>query len=411
MSPTTFARETHGANMSSGVSPLHVAHAGAVTARSQLRVALFSGNYNYVRDGANQALNRLVDYLENVVGANVRVYSATSSTPAFEPSGTLISVPSIALPGRGEYRLALGLPKKTRDDLAAFQPNVFHLSAPDWLGSKAKRFAKDAGIPVVTSLHTRFETYLEYYGMRWAQQMLERYLANFYGSSDIVLVPTSPILETFRAQGYGDRVQLWGRGVDPAAFNRSLRDLGWRHDRGIADDELVVLFFGRLVKEKGLEDFADTVAEARRQNITMRPMLIGEGPARAWAESLLPNAVFTGHLSGTELGRAVASADIFVNPSKTEAFGNVTLEAMASGLAVICADVPSGRSLITDGVNGLLCPSMAKEGYAALLENLSINPEFRQKLGNHAFEESKRHSWPSTLKSVADAYRQVTGLI
>jgi phosphatidylinositol alpha 1,6-mannosyltransferase len=379
-------------------------------AHSALRVALFSGNYNYVRDGANQALNRLVDHLEKVVGATVRVYSATSAKPAFEPSGTLISVPSLAFPGRGEYRLALGLPKRIKDDIAAFQPNVFHLSAPDWLGAKAQRFAKELGIPVVTSLHTRFETYLEYYGLNWARARMERYLATFYGSSDMVLVPTQSILETFRTRGFGDRVQLWGRGVDPNAFDPALRSLDWRRAQGIADQDIVVLFFGRLVKEKGLADFAALLAAAKSRNVLIRPLFVGDGPARAWARQQLPDAVFAGYLSGLALGRAVASADIFVNPSKTEAFGNVTLEAMASGLAVICADVPSGRSLIADAETGLLCPTMTADSYATLLERLVSDAEQRKRLAAQARKVSKAYSWPETLETVVNTYRNVTGL-
>ncbi len=379
-------------------------------ARSALRVALFSGNYNYVRDGANQALNRLVHHLETVVGATVRVYSATAPKPAFAPSGTLVSVPSLAFPGRAEYRLALGLPERIRQDVAAFRPNVIHLSAPDWLGAKAKRFAEDSGVPVVTSLHTRFETYLEYYGLDWVRGVMERYLDRFYRTSNIVLVPTQPILETFKAQGFGDRVQLWGRGVDPNAFSPTLRSLDWRRALGIGDQDLVVLFFGRLVKEKGLADFAALIAAAKANNVTIKPLLVGDGPARDWAAQRMPGAIFAGHLSGVDLGRAVASADIFVNPSKTEAFGNVTLEAMASGLAVICADVPSGRALIVDGETGLLCPTMSADSYAALLKRLSDDTSLRSRLAASAFSASKSHGWPETLNCVVNAYRKVTGL-
>jgi phosphatidylinositol alpha 1,6-mannosyltransferase len=397
-------------------SPSHVADEAAsvpphqMEPRSALRIALFSGNYNYVRDGANQALNRLVDHLETSVGAAVRVYSPTSPTPAFAPNGTLVSVPSIAIPGRGEYRLALGLPKSIRADIAAFAPNVVHLSAPDWLGSAAKRFAHEHSIPVVTSLHTRFETYLSYYGMRWARARMERYLARFYGTSDLVLVPTPPLLDEFRARGFADRVALWGRGVDPRAFHPSFRSLAWRRQHGIADDERVVLFFGRLVKEKGVSDFAAMLAVARTKGAVIRPLLVGEGPARAWVAAELPGAVFTGHLSGMDLGRAVASADIFVNPSLTEAFGNVTLEAMASGLATICADVPSGRALIAQGETGLLCSNMTASGYADVLCALVANPTLRHQLSTNAFAASQDYTWSETLDAVVAAYRKVTRL-
>ncbi|MCB2086944.1 MAG: glycosyltransferase, partial [Sphingomonadaceae bacterium] len=129
-----------------------------------LRIALFSGNYNYVRDGANQALNRLAEYLLRQ-GAALRVYAPTTDTPAFEPTGDLVSVPSVAIPGRAEYRVPLGLSKANRADLAEFAPNVIHTSSPDPTGHAAVRWARANDIPVLASVHTRFETYPRYYGL------------------------------------------------------------------------------------------------------------------------------------------------------------------------------------------------------------------------------------------------------
>src|SRR3954468_16984356 len=133
---------------------------------SDLRVALFSGNYNYVRDGANQALNRLVGYLLRE-GAQVRIYSSPFPEPAFEPTGDLVSLPSIAIPGRPEYRLGLGLSASARRDLAQFLPNVVHISAPDIIGHRAVSWARARQVPAVASVHTRFETYLAYYRLQW----------------------------------------------------------------------------------------------------------------------------------------------------------------------------------------------------------------------------------------------------
>src|SRR6266540_2177804 len=149
----------------------------------KLRVALFSGNYNYTRDGANQALNRLVGHLLEA-GAEVRVYSPTSARPAFPPTGELVSVRSIALPGRGEYRAALPLPRPVRRDIEAFAPTIIHLSAPDLLGFQAQQLGRRLGVPVVSSLHTRFETYLAYYGLGWLRAAVERYLQRFYAGCD-----------------------------------------------------------------------------------------------------------------------------------------------------------------------------------------------------------------------------------
>ena len=124
---------------------------------SGLRIALFSGNYNMTVDGANKALNRLVEYLQRQ-GATVRVYSPTTDTPAFEPQGTLVSLPSVAIPTRPEYRWPLGIDARVRADLDSFDPHVLHISAPDWSARAAVRWARGRGIPVLASVHTRFET-------------------------------------------------------------------------------------------------------------------------------------------------------------------------------------------------------------------------------------------------------------
>src|SRR5687768_8622576 len=122
---------------------------------ADLRIALFSGNYNYVRDGANQALNQLADYLLRQ-GAAVRVYSPTADEPAFAATGELVSVPSLPFPGgRGEYRFPLALSPRVRRDLAAFAPNILHASSPDVVGHRAVSWARKRSIPVLASVHTR----------------------------------------------------------------------------------------------------------------------------------------------------------------------------------------------------------------------------------------------------------------
>src|SRR5215210_1339403 len=320
-----------------------------------MRVALFSGNYNYLREGANQALNRLVRFLEEEEGHSVRVYSPVTDTPAFDPAGTLIPVPSIPLPVRGEFRLALGLPPAIRADLRSFAPDIVHLSTPDILGTRAVTFAKQLGVPVVASLHTRFETYLDYYRLGWARPLVEAHLRRFYRRCDHVLAPTAALVEAMKRLRGDERVSLWSRGVDRTLFDPARRDDEWRRSHGWSDDDVVVLFFGRLVAEKGIDRFVAAVRRLQRRNANTHPLIVGAGPA-ANAFGSLPSAVLTGHLDGEQLARAVASADILLQPSTTEGFGNVVLEAMASGVAVVSAAVASSEVLIEDGRTGILCP-------------------------------------------------------
>lgn len=370
-----------------------------------LRVALFSGNYDCVRDGANQALNRLVDHLLRKEGAAVRVYSPVAAEPAFKSVGDVVPVRSVAIPGRGEYRVALGLPSRVREDIRAFAPDIVHLSAPDWLGWRAQRFARELGVPVVSSLHTRFETYLDYYGLRRLRKPVERYLTHFYEACDHVLVPTEAIARTFRQAGMTGSVSVWGRGVDHGQFNPERRNAVFRRELGYADDEVVPLFFGRLVREKGIGRFVEIMRALHNLGYRTPPMIVGGGPAREWFAEQLPDATFLGHLSGERLGMAIASADILINPSVTEAFGNVNLEAMASGISVVSARIESAAALIEHGVSGMLVKEDDVAGYIDVLRQLIAFRTARVALGMAAAQRALSYDWCGQLSAVASVYR------
>ena len=376
--------------------------------QNQLRVALFSGNYNYQRDGANQSLNRLVGFLERQ-GVAVRIYSPTSATPAFEPTGTLVSVPSFKIPSRGEYRFALGLPPAVRRDIAAFAPTLFHLSAPDRVGFRAKALARELGVPVVASVHTRFDTYLTYYGLGWVNRFIANIMRRFYGDLAEIYAPSEGMAEVLRADGMAKRVAIWSRGVDATLFNPGRRDLDWRRAHGFADEDVVIAFVGRLVLEKGLDVFADAVARLTERGVRHRVLIVGEGPARAAIAARLPDAVYTGHLGGTELARAFASADMLFNPSITETFGNVTLEAMASGLPVVGARATGTASLVDDGITGTLVTPGSVEGFASALAHYLTDAAARTAAGAAGLAASRRYDWDEINQKMLDHYLAIVG--
>ncbi len=369
-----------------------------------MRIALFSGNYNYLREGANQALNRLVEYLERA-GDEVRVYSPVTDSPAFEPAGTLVPVRSVPLPFRSEFRLALGIPRAIRDDLRRFSPEIVHLSTPDILGTRAQTFAKRRGIPIVASLHTLFETYLEFYGLGWARPVVDAHLRRFYRRCDHVLAPTPALVSDLKLVRGDDQVSLWSRGVDRTLFNPKRRDRDWRRSCGWAEDDVVVLFFGRLVLEKSVLAYASTVRRLQRSQKQIRPLIVGAGPA-AHLLKTIPQAVFTGHLEGSELARAVTSADILLHPSKTESFGNVVLEAMASGIAIVCAKTDSATALIEHHRTGILCSD--EEDYGGAILSLIAQPKWRRELGAAARRASAAYTWDRESRRVAATYRTMS---
>ena len=370
---------------------------------ADLRIALFSGNYNYVRDGANQALNRLVGYLLSQ-GAKVRIYSPTVENPAFEATGDLVSVPSVAIPGRPEYRLPLRISREMKRDMEAFAPNIMHISAPDRVGRLMAKWARDRDLPVLASVHTRFETYFRYYNMSFAEPLAVAWLRKLYRKCDALVAPSESMAQVLRQQRMNFDIDIWSRGVDRDIFYPARRDLAWRQALGVADDTPVIGFLGRLVMEKGLDVFSDTIDQLNRRNVAHAVVVVGEGPARCWFESRLPNAKFVGFQGGTDLARAVASMDMLFNPSVTETFGNVTLEAMACGLPVVAAKATGSQSLVEDNVSGRLITPGAIVQFAEALRLYCGDPALRAQHGKAGEARSHDYSWDAINQTVADTY-------
>jgi len=376
---------------------------------SDLRVALFSGNYNYTRDGANQALNRLVGSLL-AKGAKVRVYSPKVAEPDFAPTGDLVGVPNIPMPiaGRGEYRIPTHLGAAVKRDLEAFAPNIIHLSSPDPSGHAALRWARARGIPVLASVHTRFETYPRYYNMAFLEPLVVKMLRRFYNRCDALVAPSESMIDELIAMGMHSRIGLWTRGVDRTLFSSARRDPEWRRSIGLADEDVAIVFLGRLVMEKGLDVFTETAARLREMKVPHKMMVIGDGPARGWFEANLPGGIFVGFKTGEALGQALASGDIFFNPSITEAFGNVTLEAMASGLPVVAARATGASSIVADGVTGALVPATGKPSdaaaYADVIAGYCADPALRAAHGAAGETRACDYSWDAINAVVADTY-------
>jgi glycosyltransferase involved in cell wall biosynthesis len=377
---------------------------------SDLRIALFSGNYNYTRDGANQALNRLVGSLL-AKGAKVRVYSPKVAQPDFPPTGDLVGVPNVPMPvkGRGEYRMPTHLGGDVKRDLAAFAPNIVHLSSPDPAAHAALRWARAQGIPVLASVHTRFETYPRYYNMAFLEPLIIKGLRRFYNRCDALVAPSQSMIDELLAMGMHRDIGLWSRGVDRTIFSAARRDPEWRRSLGLADEDVAIVFLGRLVMEKGLDVFAETIERLRASGAAHKVLVIGDGPARGWFEANLPGGIFAGFKTGEALGQALASGDVFFNPSVTETFGNVTLEAMASGLPVVAAGATGSASLVSDGVTGrLVAPSGITENdaaaFAAALAPYCEDPALRAAHGAAGETRACNYSWEAINAVVADTY-------
>lgn len=379
------------------------AYKGATPPR---RVALFTGAYNHIADGVSLTLNRLVSYLENQ-GVEVLVFAPTVDRPPIEHAGTLIPIPSFALPGRADYQVSLGLSRTARKALRAFKPTLFHVATPDLLGLHAMRMAHLWKVPVVSSYHTHFSSYLKYYDIQWLDRTLWKYLRWYYGRCEHVYVPSPTMAQVLGTHGITKGLHPWPRGVDTSRFSPDRHAPAWRHALGIGDDEVVISFISRLVWEKGPDIFAEIIEDLRARGIPHRSLIVGDGPARAELETRLPETIFTGYLKGEALARAYASSDLFVFPSETETFGNVTLEAMASGLAAVCADAPGSNTLVEHGKTGFLVPPGDTAAFSDYVAQLVTDTPLRRTMGRAARQRAQHYEWDAVMARMLGYYDEI----
>ena len=370
-----------------------------------LRVVLTTGNYNYIKDGVSLTLNRLVGWLERN-GVEVLVIAPVAEEAAMEHQGRLLPVPSFAIPTRKEYRIGRRLTAQLKDEIVRFKPDLFHIAVPDITGHSALNFAEKLRVPVVSSFHTRFDEYLQYYHLRFLEPWFHKKLRAFYARCQHLYVPSASMMAELAAQDIADNMRLWTRGVDHDRFDPARRSQEWRRARGIADDDVVIAYAGRLVAEKNMAVMARVFAGLKARGVAHRTLLLGDGPEAGWMRKALPETVFAGFLHGDELATGYASSDIFFFPSITETFGNVTLEAMASGLPSVTADATGSRSLVREGETGFLVPVDREDQMIERLVQLLSDGQMRKKFGARAREIAIcEHEWDGIFARLLSDYQ------
>jgi len=373
---------------------------------AKIKVAIFTGNYNHIRDGVSLTLNRLVAFLlKNDV--EVLIFAPTIDSPALAHQGTLIAIPSKRLPGRPEYRVSTGFPEKQRRLLEDFNPDIVHIATPDILGYKALKWAQKADKPVVSSFHTHFSSYLKYYNIGFLEPLLWKYLSWFYNHCEQVYVPSQSMADILKEYSIDSDLKIWARGIDTELFHPSKRDESWRSNLGFKESDIVITYVSRLVLEKNPDLFADVLKQLQTKFKQVKALIVGDGPALSGLKQLYPDAVYTGFLKGEELAESYAASDIFFFPSDTETFGNVTLEAMASGLPCVVADATGSKSLVEHQKNGFVVPVENKDEFYESLKKLITDDTLREQMGTASFEKSKQYTWGVINNRLLKFYMEV----
>lgn len=303
--------------------------------------------------------------------------------PETVPGIACRQVPGMALP---RYRgLQLGLPCRRRLQRAwqEDRPDAIYIATEGPLGHSALKAALALGIPAVSGFHTRFDTYAGHYGLGWLRPWVEAYLRRFHCRTASTLVPTQALARDIAAIGI-DNARLLRRAVDTRLFHPGQRDPALRRQWQAGEHSLVVLFVGRIAPEKNLDLAIRSWQALHAARPDSRCVWVGDGPSRAALQAAHPDILFTGLLRGEALARHYASADLFPFPSQSETFGNVVLEALASGLGVVAYDQAAAHEHIRDGENGYLVPSGAERRFVECCLELACRPGQRQRFGEQA---------------------------
>lgn len=375
----------------------------------RLRIVLFADVLEENFDGVSVTLHKI---LKNAPSDQFEFLVITSHPPkniAAIPHRILITN-YLKLPFQKGYRL--GLPnKKVKREIDAFNPGLIHFTSPSFYARFAIKYGKKAGIPVMNIYHTHYPAYIRYYigkiGNFLIGWLVNLFVMDNYKRAELTLVPTKPIKKDLMKLGVPkEKMRVWGRAIETKSYSESYRD---EHlfDGSIPPGHKKVLFVSRLIREKNMTSIHHTYELIRKKRDDVSFVITGDGPMRDWLQKKMPDAHFTGKLIGEDLAKVYASCDVFFFPSFTETFGNVVIEALASGLPVVSADAGGPSELIRHGKNGYLVASGKSQDFASFLLDILSNDELRIEMRREALESINNRSIESLHQQLWQIYHSL----
>lgn len=369
-----------------------------------IRLAMCSDTFAPQVKGVSRTLERMVQAFEHRGGA---IHVETVQVPDAKPDPRVTRWESIPFWAYPQLRLAAPARAKMQASFAAFRPTLVHATTPFGIGLAARAAARASGVPFVSSYHTSFSAYLRHYNLTALDAIAWPFQRWFHNSGRRTWAPSRLVAAELEQRGFTG-VGIWARGVDPARFHPRFRSAAMRAEMGARDDELVVAYVGRLAPEKGIH----TAIEAMRGVSARHPgrvrfALAGDGPDEARCRATAPDGTwFAGSLGGERLSAFYASADVFVFPSTTDTFGNVVLEAMASGLPVIGPDIGATLEL-ANGRTALTFAAADADSLAAQIERMLHDPVLRDEKRTAGLAVAAARTWDSVWDELVRDYRAV----
>lgn len=375
-----------------------------------MKIALFSDTYPNDINGVARTLGMLVAH------ATARGHEIALVTPRVSPDGADGAVvhrqlPGIPIPVYPDLQLARGIDRKGKEALRDFAPDVVHVATESTVGFSGRRWAIRNGVPLVTSFHTNFPAYVASYRAPFMEPWVWRYLRWFHEPAETTLCPSRATFSELEAHGFHDRIGIWSRGVRTDLFDPERRSAEARQRIAPGADR-ILLYVGRIAHEKKVDFLMDAYLRVRdRLDERVALVFVGDGPATAALRARAPEDVhFTGFLGGKALAEAYAAADLFVFASETETFGNVVLEALASGVPAVAVNRGGVTETVVPGRTGALVPPNDLVAFSDACVRLLENEDERLRLADGARAEALSRNWTAILDGVLDIYGRATSV-
>jgi phosphatidylinositol alpha 1,6-mannosyltransferase len=376
----------------------------------EMRIAYFSPTSLAAENGIARRLIETLRALRTFGHEALVVVPQTAGQPKEVCGFPVVAVPAFSLPCYPAFRCSLPCCNRTTlQTFRAFRADVLHALDPvTGLGWIARQLAAQSHCPLVTSYHTNLPAYLHFYHAGWLEPLSWHYVRFMHRHASLTLCPSAVTQQDLLQHGIVG-AQLWKAGVSTERFHPSRQSSAWRNRlTEHRSTRTLLLFVGRLAAEKRI----DTLFALLDALSDCHLAIVGEGPQRSQLERLAGNrpVTFLGHLDEDALAEAYASADILVQPSISETFGNVTLEAMASGLPVVAAAAGGTLDLIAHQQTGLLYPAESPQAFQRAVRLLSEAEPLRKSLSQAARERAEHHSWQATTAGLCQLYRRIINI-
>jgi glycosyltransferase involved in cell wall biosynthesis len=376
-----------------------------------MRIALVTETYPPEVNGVAMTNQRLVRGLLKLGHQLLLIKPHRSQAQPTEHANLSVhEVSGIPIPNYAGLKMGLPYPGELEHVFEDVQPDIVHVATEGPLGLSSLRAARKLKIPVSSTFHTNFQDYCADYGAAFAERGMMAYLRWFHNTCALTTVPDPSLIQRLKADGI-QHLEMLGRGADTELFSPAKRDPELRQTWGADKDTLVAIYVGRAAAEKNIPLSLEAWAVAREACPGLKMVVVGDGPVRTKLAQKWPDVHFAGMRYDEDLARHYASADVLLFASNSETFGNVVIEAMASGLAVLTYNYAAGKQFIQSGHNGYLVPLNDREAWIQSAKDILLcAPCDLKELRQAARRTTLDYPWSATIERFAHLLQHAANL-